>query len=86
MEQDRITAAKSRAADVVNGFKCVTERNARDALKLAEHIEAMTRELRAKDRQIDAMKRRMLADDLLRAAKPRQAIDPLGDFFKGIGL
>jgi len=21
-----------------------------------------------------------------RAAKPRQAIDPLGDFFKGIGL
>lgn len=75
MEQEQITDAKKRAAEVVNGFKCATERNARDVLKLAEHVEAMGRELRAKDRQIDAMK------NLLNAAKKAQPKNPMADFF-----
>ena len=79
MDKEQVQAAKARAAEVVNGFKCVTERNARDALTLAEECEA-------KDRQIDAMKKRMLADDLLRAAKMGQSKNPMADFFKGIGL
>lgn len=86
MEQEQLAAAKERAAEVVNGFKCATERNARDALKLAEHVEALVRELRAKDRQIDAMKKRMLADSLMNAAKKAQPQDPMADLLKGIGL
>lgn len=79
MNDEQVQAAKARAAEVVNGFKCVTERNARDALKLAEACEA-------KDRQIAAMKRRMLADDLMKAAKMGRPQNPIDDFFRSIGL
>ncbi len=83
MTPDQIKAAKERAATVVNGFKRVTEQNARDALKLAEACET-------KDRQISALKKRMLADGLLHAAKSGKPSGSMHqsftDLFKEIGL
>lgn len=79
MNKEQIQAARERAADVVNGFKRVTDQIARDVVKLAETCEA-------KDKQIEAMKKRMLADALLNAAKTGRPRHPLDDFFKGLGL
>lgn len=79
MNQEEVKAAKERAAEVVNGFKAVREQNARDALKLAQECEA-------KDRQIDALKRRLLADSLRNAANKGQPQNPMADFFKSLGL
>lgn len=79
MTDEQVKAAKERAADVVNGFKKVTEQAARDALKLAETIDA-------KDRQISALKRRMLADNLMNAAKAGKPKTPMEDFFRSLGL
>lgn len=79
MEKEQIAAAKARAEDVVNGFKRVTEQSARDALKLAEELER-------RERQIAAMKKRMLADALTNAGKYGKPKFSMDDFFKGIGL
>lgn len=79
MDTQQVQAAKARAAEVVNGFKCATERNARDALKLAEACEA-------KDRQIAAMKKRMLSDNLLWAARMGRPKNAMEDFFRSVGL
>lgn len=79
MTDEQVKAAKERAADVVNGFKKVTEQAARDALKLAETIDA-------KDRQISALKRRMLADNLMNAAKAGKPKIPMEDLFRSLGL
>ena len=79
MDKDQIAAAKARAAEVVNGFKRVTEQNARDAMKLVEALEL-------RDRQISAMKKRMLADALTNASKYGKPKFSMDDFFKSIGL
>lgn len=83
MTPDQIKAAKDRATAVVNGFKRVTDQNARDALKLAEACET-------KDRQIAALKRRMLADGLMYAAKmgkrPGHFESGFDKLFKELGL
>lgn len=86
MEQDKIDSAEKRAQEVVNGFKRATEQNARDAVNLAKHIKELAHMIRIKDRQIDEMKKRMLADSLLNAAKKGKQENPMSDFFKGLGL
>jgi len=47
MKPSEIAEAKARAADVVNGFKRVTDRNARDALRLADALEQAIAEIAA---------------------------------------
>lgn len=79
MNQEEVKEAKARAAEVVNGFRVVREQNARDALKLAHECET-------KDRQIDALKRWLLADNLSKAAGNLGSRTPLEGFFKGLGL
>ncbi len=83
MTPEQIKAAKERAAEVVNGFKRSSEQNARDALKLAEECET-------KNRQISALKRRMLADALLNASKTGKPKSSFGkafdDLFREIGV
>jgi hypothetical protein len=72
MDETQIKNAKARADEVVNGFKRPSTQNARDAQKLAEFVILQ-------DRQITALKRRILADDLAKATTKKS--DPMSDFF-----
>jgi len=74
MDKEQVQQAKDRAAEVVNGFKKVTDRTARDALKLAEACEA-------KDREIHALQRKLAGLELMKATqsgKPRIFPDIFG--------
>lgn len=55
MNTQQVKEAKARAEEVVNGFKRVTDRNARDALKLAEAVEE-------RDKRIAALEQKAAAD------------------------
>jgi len=72
-----IKAAKERAESVVNGFTKVREQHARDVLSLI-------RELEAKEKQITALKRRLLADELNKVGKSNRP--NINDWFNTIGL
>ncbi len=53
MSPDQVVAAKERARQVVNGFKRVSERNARDALALAELVELRDEQIAALVQRLD---------------------------------
>lgn len=52
MNSEQIAAAKARATEVTNGFKCATGRNARDALNLVTELETRDREIAGLKRQL----------------------------------
>lgn len=62
MDKEQVAAAKARAEEVVNGFKRVSDRIARDAVRLAETIEA-------KDRMIEALEKKLAASAFVNASK-----------------
>ncbi len=45
MDKEQIQAAKERAEQVVNGFKRVSDQNARDALNLAKLVELRNKQV-----------------------------------------
>lgn len=83
MNQDQITAAVSRAQEVVNGFKTVRDQQARDVVALAG-------ELARRDHQIETLKKAVLAMKLKGAGvgtgfgKKGPLEELFGDLFKGL--
>lgn len=87
MTPEQLQAAKTRAADVVNGFKRVTDQNARDALKLAEHAEALAARLARVKGLIEAEQaRRDAASKTKKRPASANFSDIFGDIFSGLKL
>lgn len=71
MKPSEIAEAKARATDVVNGFKRVTDRIARDSLRLADALEQANAELAvlyaANDRTNEVLKKAKTVEELFSA-------------------
>jgi hypothetical protein len=57
MELDQILAAKNRAEKVVDGLAKVKDQQARDVLKLAEHIDQQNKTINTQDMKIAELRK-----------------------------
>lgn len=76
---EQLLAIQTRNDEVINGFKLVRNQQARDVKTLLD-------EVRVQQNIIIAMQRRMLADELVAAAKSARGRAPLQSFFDSLGI
>ncbi len=80
MDNEQIAEAKGRAHEVVNGFKCPTERIAADAHRLACELEHKCRLIAIKDRQIAQLEKELA--DAIEQGKAGASVEALFGIFK----